>query len=85
MPNSKATEVLAGFGPSINFDRGRRMVDAMLVYIEERHRDWFWKGLQSDHQVGSFLRYQLPPTGGSSRLGSKKPYWMLLNSAPTRP
>ena len=46
MPNSKAAEVLVGFGPSIDFDRGRLMVDAMLVYIEARHRDWFWKGLQ---------------------------------------
>ena len=29
----------------------------MLVYIEARHRDWFWKGLQGNRQIASFLRY----------------------------
>ncbi len=57
MPNSKATEVLVGFGPSIDFDRGRLMVDAMLLYIEARHRIWFWRGLQGHQSVASFLRY----------------------------
>ena len=57
MPNARATEMLGGFGPSIDFDRGRQMVDAMLVYIEARHRDWFWKGLQGNRQIASFLRY----------------------------
>ena len=46
-PNWQATEVLVGFAPSIDFDRGRLIVDAMLVYIEARHRDWFWKGPQA--------------------------------------
>jgi hypothetical protein len=54
MPNAKATEA---FAPSIDFDRGRQMVDAMLVYIEARHRDWFWKGPQGNRQIASFLRY----------------------------
>jgi hypothetical protein len=36
IPNVRATEVLVGFGPSIDFDKGRRMADAMLVYIEAR-------------------------------------------------
>jgi hypothetical protein len=40
-PNWQATKVLVGLCPSIDFDRGRKMVDAMLVYIEARHRDWF--------------------------------------------
>jgi hypothetical protein len=57
MPNARATDLLVSFGPSIDFDRGRQMVDAMLVYIEARHRDWFWKGLQCKRQIASFLRY----------------------------
>ena len=57
MPNWNATEVLVGVAPSIDFDRGRLMVDAMLVYIEARHRQWFWKGLQGDRQIASFLSY----------------------------
>ena len=57
MPNAKAAEVLLGFGPAIDFDRGRLMVDAMLVYIEARHHDWFWKDLQGNRQIASFLRY----------------------------
>ena len=56
-PNWQATQVLVGFAPSIDFDRGRKMVDAMLVYIEARNRDWFWKGLQGDRQIAGFLRY----------------------------
>lgn len=56
-PNWAATEVLAGICPGIDFERGRRMVDAMLVYIEARHRDWFWKGLQGNESVGGFLRF----------------------------
>ena len=56
-PNWEATEVLAGLYPSLDFDRGRKMVDAMLIYIEARHRDWFWRGLQGDRRIASFLRY----------------------------
>jgi hypothetical protein len=56
-PNWQATEVLLGVCPSIDFDRGRKIVDAMLVYIEARHRDWFWKGLQGKRQIVSFLKY----------------------------
>ena len=48
---------MASLAPGIDFDRGRLMVDAILVYIEARHRDWFWKGLQGDRQIASFLRY----------------------------
>jgi hypothetical protein len=33
------------------------MVDAMLVYIEARHREWFLKGLQGNRQIASFFRY----------------------------
>ncbi len=43
--------------PSLHQNWGQRTVDAMLVYIEARHRDWFWKGLQGNRQIASFLRY----------------------------
>ena len=56
-PNWKATEVLLSLAPAIGFDRGRLMVDAMLVYIEARHHGWFWKGLQGKREIASFLRY----------------------------
>ena len=57
MPNWKATEVLVGLCPSIDFERGRKMVDAMLFYVEARHRAWFWKGLQGDRTASSFRHY----------------------------
>ena len=56
-PNWDATLALVKLAPSIEFDRGRDMVDAMLVYIEARHRNWFWKGMQGDQSAGSFRRY----------------------------
>jgi hypothetical protein len=48
---------VVGLCPAIKFDRRRRMVDAMLVYIEARHRDWFWRAMQSDRSAYSFFRY----------------------------
>jgi hypothetical protein len=45
MPNWKATEVLVDLAPAIDFDCGRKMVDAILTYIEARHRDCSWRGL----------------------------------------
>ena len=56
-PNWTATEVLVGLCPAVDFDRGRTMVDAMLTYVEARHRDWFWKGLQGNRTASSFLHY----------------------------
>ena len=56
-PNYRATEDLVKFALTIDFDRGRAMVDAMMFYIEARHRDWFWKGLQGDRTASSFLHY----------------------------
>ena len=55
-PNWDATLALVKLAPSIEFDRGRDMVDAMLVYVEARHRNWFWKGMQGDQSDGSFRR-----------------------------
>jgi hypothetical protein len=56
-PNWDATQTMVALGPGIDFERGRLMVDAMLLYIEARHRDWFWRGLQGDRRIASFLRY----------------------------
>ncbi len=52
-PNWDATKTMVG----IDFERGRLMVDAMLLYIEARHRIWFWRSLQGHQYVASFLRY----------------------------
>ena len=30
---------------------------AVLVYINARHLDWFWKGRQGNQQIAGFLRY----------------------------
>ena len=57
MPNWQATKTMVALGPGFDFERSRLMVDAMLVYIEARHRDWFWRGLQGERHIASFLRY----------------------------
>ncbi|MEI6203903.1 MAG: hypothetical protein WCP68_18300, partial [Enhydrobacter sp.] len=57
MPNWEATKALVSLAPAIDFERGRKMVDAILIYIEARHRDWFWRGLQGNQQIASLLRY----------------------------
>ena len=57
MPNWEATKVMVSLAPAIDFERGRKMVDAILIYVEARHRDWFWRGLQGDRRIASFLRY----------------------------
>jgi hypothetical protein len=56
--SAEATRMLVEVCPTIQLDRGREMVDAMLVYIEPQHRDWFWRGMQGDRHAHSFLRYQ---------------------------
>jgi len=35
-------------------DRARNMAEHMLVYIEKRHRDWFWRGLEGEHHLYAF-------------------------------
>jgi hypothetical protein len=57
MLNWEATKVMVSLAPAVDFERGRKMVDAILFYVEARHRDWFGKGLQGDRQIASFLRY----------------------------
>jgi hypothetical protein len=56
-PYWDATQVMVARGPGFDFERSRLMVDAMLLYIEARHRDWFWRGLQGDRRIAGFLRY----------------------------
>jgi hypothetical protein len=57
-PNWDATKTMVSLAPTIDFERGRKMVDAILIYIEARHREWFWRGLQGDRRIASsFLHY----------------------------
>ncbi len=30
------------------------MAEHMLVYVEARHREWFWKGLEGEHHLPVF-------------------------------
>jgi hypothetical protein len=35
-------------------ERARDMAEHMLAYIEARHRDWFWRGLQGETTLYPF-------------------------------
>jgi hypothetical protein len=50
-PNWVASDVILAAAPSIDRDRAREMVDQMLEWTIARHGEWFWAGLQGDHDL----------------------------------
>ena len=53
-PNMEAAKVILAAAPSIDPDRARDMVDAMLACVIARHGDWFWTGLQGDRIINRY-------------------------------
>ncbi|HTR86221.1 MAG TPA: hypothetical protein VMI56_17185 [Reyranella sp.] len=56
--NSAAAKVIIERCPHLDTyagrERARDMAEHMLVYVEVRHRDWFWRGLEGDHHLYAF-------------------------------
>jgi hypothetical protein len=53
-PNMEAAEVIRAAAPAIDIEKARRMVDAMLAWVIERHGSWFWTGLQGDRSINRY-------------------------------
>jgi hypothetical protein len=53
-PNWVASDVILAAAPSIDRDRARKMVDAMLAWVIARHATWFWAGLQGDQIINKY-------------------------------
>lgn len=54
MPNWVASNVILTAAPSIDRDRARKMVDAMLAWVIGRHGTWFWTGLQGEQIINKY-------------------------------
>lgn len=52
--NSAAADVIVAACPAIEHDDAREMVDHMLRHVEERHRAWFWQGIDGDHGFNGY-------------------------------
>lgn len=53
-PNMVAAEVIRAAAPAIDIEKARKMVDAMLACVIERHGSWFWTGLQGERSINRY-------------------------------
>ena len=53
-PNMVAASVILAVAPSIDRERAREMVDAMLAWTIARHGAWFWNGLEGDRIINRY-------------------------------
>ena len=52
--NSAAAAVIVATCPAIKHNDARDLAEHMLRHVEERHREWFWRGINGDRGFNGY-------------------------------